>query len=239
MAPALGEREREGVERDDRHGSESRSIGPPELAAVLRRVRHEVRDAVSRRDEAVRRRGPSAEQIDAFFAKSRSELQSLLTETIQEPVTRAGLDLKQLRQGSFFTRTGKHKVPGTSSHSSPRSLMELMVKMEQGKLVDPFSSLELKRLLYVTERRIRYASSPALRGAAVYFKSGSLYSCKPEPDFKCRKYQGNKKNLMNSVAVVESPAGEPRPPAPTSRTREALSRSWPSRPTSGITRWRP
>ena len=88
--------------------------------------------------------------------------------------------------------------------------MELMVKMEQGKLVDPFSSLELKRLLYVTERRIRYASSPALRNAAVYFKSGSLYSCQPEPGFKCRKYRGNKKNLMNSVAIVESPAGKPR-----------------------------
>ena len=153
---------------------------------------------------------PSAEQAGAFFAKSRSDLQALLAETIQQPVTRAGLELNQLRQGSFFTRTGKHKVPGTSSHASPRSLMELMVRMEQGRLVDPFSSLEIKRLLYVTERRIRYASSPALRNAAVYFKSGSLYSCKPEPDFKCRKYMGNKKNLMNSVAVVESPAGAPR-----------------------------
>ncbi len=153
---------------------------------------------------------PSAEQANDFFAKPRSELQARLEETIQQPVTRAGLDLKQLRQGSFFTRTGKHKVPGTSSYSSPRSLLELMLKMEQGKLVDPFSSLEIKRLLYLTERRIRYASSPALRDAAVYFKSGSLYSCKPEPDFKCRKYRGNKKNLMNSVAVVESPASEPR-----------------------------
>ena len=153
---------------------------------------------------------PSAEQADAFFAKSRTELQALLAETIQQPVTRAGLDLNQLRQGSFFTRKGKHKVPGTSSYASPRSLLELMLRMEQGRLVDPFSSLEIKRLLYVTERRIRYASSPALRNAAVYFKSGSLYSCKPEPDFKCRKYRGNKRNLMNSVAVVESPAGEPR-----------------------------
>jgi len=153
---------------------------------------------------------PNAEQVEAFFAKPGSELRVLLEEAIQQPVTRYGMDLKALRQGSFFTRTGKHKVPGTTSYASPQALMRLLVKMEQGKLVDPFSSLELKRLLYVTERRIRYASSPALRDAAVYFKSGSLYSCKPEPDFKCGKYRGNRKNLMNSVAIVESPASKPR-----------------------------
>ncbi len=153
---------------------------------------------------------PSPEEADAYFAKPKSELQALLEEAIQGPVSRARLDLKQLRQGSFFTRTGKIKVPGTTSYASPRELMMLLVRMEQGRLVDAFSSLEIKRLLYVTERRIRYSSSPALRDAAVYFKSGSLYSCKPEPDFKCGKYRGNRKNLMNSVAVVESPAGEPR-----------------------------
>ena len=31
-----------------------------------------------------------------------------------------------------------------------------------------------------------------------------------EPGFKCLKYHGNKLNLMNSLAIVESPAGEPR-----------------------------
>ena len=63
-------------------------------------------------------------------------------------------------------------------------------------------------MLYMTERRIRYASAPALRDSAVYFKSGSLYACEPEPDFKCGKYRGNKRNLMNSIAIVESPAKE-------------------------------
>jgi hypothetical protein len=32
----------------------------------------------------------------------------------------------------------------------------------------------------------------------------------PEPGYTCRKYQGNKDNLMNSVAIVETPAGENR-----------------------------
>ena len=58
----------------------------------------------------------------------------------------------------------------------------------------------------MTERRIRYASSPALAEAAVYFKSGSLFECAPEPGFTCKPYAGNVKNYMNSATIVESPA---------------------------------
>ena len=79
--------------------------------------------------------------------------------------------------------------------------------MEEGRLVDLWSSREIKRLMYVTERRIRYASAPALADAAVYFKSGSLYQCAPEPGFRCGQYMGNVKNYMNSIAIVEWPAG--------------------------------
>jgi hypothetical protein len=143
-----------------------------------------------------------------FFRESpKKELKALLVKALQEPITRNGLDIKQLRQGSFFTRNGKQMVPGTTSYATPRELMRFLIKMEQGRLVDVFSSREIKRLIYMTQRRIRYASSPALSPAAVYFKSGSLYKCKPEPDFKCRKYHGNVINMLNSVAIVEHPAG--------------------------------
>ncbi|MCB1740266.1 MAG: serine hydrolase [Gammaproteobacteria bacterium] len=148
-----------------------------------------------------------AETARAYFEDTpKADLSNDLEATIQAPLTRYGLDLEQLRQGSFFTRRGKQKVPGTSSYGTTRELMRLLVKMEQGKLVDAWSSRELKRLLYMTERRIRYASSPALNEAAVYFKSGSLYKCVPEPEFVCKKYHGNAMNLMNSVAIVEAPA---------------------------------
>ncbi|MFT4560790.1 MAG: hypothetical protein ACI9BW_000525 [Gammaproteobacteria bacterium] len=145
---------------------------------------------------------------DYFSTSSRSALSDQLSTFIQTPVTRNGLDLAKLRQGSFFTRTGKRKVQGTSSYATSRELMKFMLKMEQGQLVDEFSSREIKRLMYVTERRIRYASAPALRNSAVYFKSGSWYKCEPEPDFVCKKYHGNIHNFMNSVAIVESPSGE-------------------------------
>lgn len=151
------------------------------------------------------------QEADRFFADTpKTTLGEIFEKAIQSPVTRSGLDLNNLRQGSFFTREGKKRVPGTSSYATPRSLLMFMLKMEQGKLVDEWSSREIKRLLYITERRIRYASSGVLRQSAVYFKSGSLYSCVDEPGFTCKKYHGNKRNYMNSIAIVESPAGQNR-----------------------------
>ncbi len=140
-----------------------------------------------------------------FRETRRDDLAAALAEFIEEPVTRNKMDLSALRQGSFFTYTGKRKVPGKRSYANARELLKFLLLMEQGKLVDEFSSREIKRLLYVTERRIRYASAPALRDAAVYFKSGSLYKCKSEADFTCKKYHGNVYNYMNSVAVIEAP----------------------------------
>jgi hypothetical protein len=146
-----------------------------------------------------------------FFAETpRAELSKIFLKAITGPVTRNGLDVNSLRQGSFFTHEGKKHIDGTSSYATPHELMRYLVKLEEGKLVDRWSSREIKRLLYVTERRIRYGSSGALRDSAVYFKSGSLYSCKPEPGFRCTKYHGNERNYMNSVAIIETPAGADR-----------------------------
>jgi hypothetical protein len=145
-----------------------------------------------------------------FRETPRATLSAALARFIEEPVTRNGLDLASLRQGSFFTATGKRKVQGTSSHMSTRELMRFMLRLEQGRLVDEFSSREIKRLLYSTERRIRYASSPALFGSAVYFKSGSLFGCRPEAGFVCRPYAGNVRNFMNSAVIVEHPAAARR-----------------------------
>jgi hypothetical protein len=152
---------------------------------------------------------PSQEEQDRFFKETKkTELGQIFAEAIQGPVTRNGMDLNAMRQGSFFTREGKIRVPGTSSYATPRELTKYMMLMEQGRLVDEWSSREIKRLLYITERRIRYGSSGILRPSAVYFKSGSLYSCQPEEGFTCKKYHGNKRNYMNSTAIIETPAGQ-------------------------------
>ena len=149
-------------------------------------------------------------EADQFLRQTpKAELQKLLAEVMHTPVTRNGLDINTLRQGSLLTAVGKQRIPGTTSYATTHELLRYLLKMESGELVDEFSSREIKRLLYMTERRIRYASSPALRDAAVYFKSGSLFGCQPEEGFRCVQYQGNKENLMNSVAIVEHPAGHP------------------------------
>lgn len=153
---------------------------------------------------------PSEAEIKRFFADTpKRDLTALFERTFYEPTARNGIDLDRLRQGSFLTATGKQIVPGPgNSYGTARELMRYLLLMEEGRLVDAWSSREIKRLLYVTERRIRYASAPALSAAAVYFKSGSLYQCAPEPGFACGQYRGNVKNYMNSIAIIESPAGE-------------------------------
>lgn len=141
-----------------------------------------------------------------FFKKeSSANLRTLMLDSLAEVVENHGMSTERLRQGSFFTRHGKNRVGGISSYGTPKELLKLLVRMEQGKLVDEFTSNDLKRMLYMTQRRIRYASHPALNDMAVYFKSGSLYSCQAEEGFKCGKYQGNKRNQLASVAIVESP----------------------------------
>ncbi|MCA9502097.1 MAG: serine hydrolase [Myxococcales bacterium] len=146
----------------------------------------------------------SPEEAESFLTTSPiKERQALLEALLIDPIVRNGLDPERFRQGGLFTHEGKRRIPGGSSTATTRELVTYLLRMEQGRLVDRWSSLELKRLLYLTDRRIRYASHPALRDAAIYFKSGSLYSCEEEEGFVCRKYHGNVRNYMNSVAIVE------------------------------------
>ena len=150
---------------------------------------------------------PSQEEEEIFFSTfPKQHISALAASVVNEPLIAAGILRNEFHLGSFFTGYGKKKIPGEGdSTASPFGLLKYLVAMEQGRIVDSWSSLEIKRLMYTTSRRIRYASSPALSGAAVYFKSGSLYRCKPEPGFTCKKYMGNQDNLMNSVVIVEHP----------------------------------
>lgn len=152
---------------------------------------------------------PSEEQAKDFFSKSdRSKLSQIMMSVVNDPLRSVGIDKTEWQLGSFFTRGGKNIVGGEGgSSANPLGLMKYLLALERGKIVDEKSSLEIKRLMYMTDRRIRYAQSPVLKDAAVYFKSGSLYKCKPEENFVCKKYMGNVENYMNSVAIVEHPDG--------------------------------
>ncbi len=152
---------------------------------------------------------PSPSQEKEYFATTpRATLGEIAISVVNDPLRSVGIPEDDWRLGSLFTRYASSAIPAPGgSWGNPRGLLVFLLRVEEGKLVDPWSSLEIKRLMYQTERRIRYAASPALSDAAVYFKSGSLYKCKKEPGEDCGKYRGNVYNYMNSVATVEDPDG--------------------------------
>jgi len=154
---------------------------------------------------------PAPPDIARGFLASSTATQSgrLWLDAMERPLRQAGFDLGRIRQGGPFTATAQRRVNGTTSIGNTTDLVRLLNLIETGKFVDAWSSEQVKRLLYMTQRRIRYASHPVLNNAAVYFKSGSFYTCEPEPDFVCRQYMGNKVNRLASIASIESPAGRP------------------------------
>jgi len=149
------------------------------------------------------------DQADEYFKKtSRSVLMDLQLEVVNTPLRTLGIGHEEWRLGTMFTRGASGIIPGKGgSTGSPLGLMKFLVALERGVIVDYLSSLEIKRLMYMTDRRIRYGANRKLRDAALYFKSGSLYSCNRSRGGSCGKYKGNVKNYMNSVAIVEQPDG--------------------------------
>ncbi|SFC06377.1 hypothetical protein SAMN04487891_105167 [Flagellimonas taeanensis] len=151
--------------------------------------------------------GLTEEEAMAYFKETpKKELTDLANDVVNLPLRDLGITSDEWRLGSFFT-SGANTYVGDKGGSigTPYGLMKFLVQLEQGKVIDEASSLEMKRLMYMTDRRIRYAQSPVLKEAAVYFKSGSLYKCDRSKGEECGKYMGNVQNFMNSVIIVEHP----------------------------------
>lgn len=138
----------------------------------------------------------------------RSELSDLAIAVVNDPLEAIGISKDEWRLGQMFTRGATAIIPGKGgSIGTPQGLMKWMLALERGTLIDPETSLEIKRLMYMTDRRIRYAANDKLKDAAVYFKSGSLFSCDRTTMPDCGKYRGNVKNFMNSIAIIEHEDG--------------------------------
>ncbi|PPK96750.1 beta-lactamase family protein [Nonlabens xylanidelens] len=149
------------------------------------------------------------EQADAYFDQvDKSEITDIAISVVNDPLRNLGITNDEWRLGSLFTN-GPDRYVGSKGGSigTPKGLMKYFIKLEQGLVVDEESSLEIKRLLYMTDRRIRYGASPQLNDAAVYFKSGSFYSNNKSLGTPYGEYKGNVYNYMNSVCIVEHPSG--------------------------------
>lgn len=151
---------------------------------------------------------PDKNAEERYFNETPGEkLQEIALSVVNTPLRKMGIGENELELGSFFTSTGKKIIPGAPTRATALGLMKFIYCMEKGNMVDHWSSLELKKLMYLTKSRGRYAAASSLEDAAVYFKSGSLYSCRAEPGYKCEQYRGNVYNYMNSVTIVEHPDG--------------------------------
>jgi len=147
------------------------------------------------------------EEADKYFKETdRKILTDIGNDVVNLPMRDLGITKDEWRLGSFFTK-GANTYVGDKGGSigTPLGLMKFLIQLEQGKVIDEQSSLEMKRLMFMTDRRIRYAQSPSIKEAAVYFKSGSLYKCDRSKGEACGKYMGNVQNYMNSVVIVEHP----------------------------------
>tara|TARA_R110002020_G_scaffold454448_1_gene669967 strand:- start:97022 stop:98287 length:1266 start_codon:yes stop_codon:yes gene_type:complete len=151
------------------------------------------------------------EAMNWFKETDRKVISDLSIEIVNEPLRKLGISEDEWRLGGFFTDGAERFVSRQGgSIGSPKGLMKFLISLEQGKVVDSLSSLEMKRLMYMTDRRIRYAHSSRLDSAAVYFKSGSFYKCDRNKNPNCGDYAGNVYNYMNSVIIVEHPNGGPK-----------------------------
>lgn len=150
-----------------------------------------------------------AEKAEQYFKDTpRDSLTNLAHRVVNDPLRKLGITEDDWRLGGMFTRSAEKYVSRKGgSIGTPKGLMKFLVQMEQGTVVDKESSLEMKRLMYATDRRIRYAKSSRLDSASVYFKSGSYYKCDRVKDPNCKSYAGNVYNYMNSVIIVEHPNG--------------------------------
>lgn len=149
------------------------------------------------------------EEAEKYFKSTpKAELSAIAITVVNDPLCVLGIEPDEWRLGTMFTRGATAYIPGKGgSIGTPKGMMKWLVALERGTMIDPESSLEIKRLIYMTDRRIRYGANASLKEAALYFKSGSLYKCNRETMPDCGKYRGNVQNFMNSVAIVEQPDG--------------------------------
>ncbi|MEM6531383.1 MAG: hypothetical protein AAF654_02100 [Myxococcota bacterium] len=138
-------------------------------------------------------------------------------DAVTEPIVRAGLDPELFFLKMYFTKNANRYIRSAASRATPIGVVAWMVKVEQGKMIDRWSSQELKKMLYLTRRRVRYLGTRKLDAHAAFFKSGSLYQCKPEPGYTCIAYQGNVVNVLNSLVEIET---APPPPDESSASPE-------------------
>jgi hypothetical protein len=74
-------------------------------------------------------------------------------------------------------------------------------------MVDAWSSRELKKMLYLTRRRVRYLYTNSLDNFGAFFKSGSLYRFSENAERI--QYQGDTVNVLNALVEIDTSEAMP------------------------------
>ena len=109
---------------------------------------------------------PDEEEKAFFDTTPKQDLAREALETLEEPLRASGIDTENLRLGTMFTSGGSRVIPGTASYGTPRELLRWLVHLEQGKLVDEWSSsLDKTAALFCAfPLSLRFRADPAERG---------------------------------------------------------------------------
>ena len=94
---------------------------------------------------------------------------------MQTPITRNGLDVSKLRQGSFFTKEGKQRIPGTTSVATPLELL----RFESREMSAESAAVLRRRLERVVAEFVELADLDAAAPAGRRTGMALLVACRP------------------------------------------------------------
>ena len=151
------------------------------------------------------------EKYDAELWKKwdKETLTAASFDVVDKPLVDAGIDPEVMRLRLYFTTGANRYIKSKSCGATPFTIIQWMLKVEQGRMVDEFSSLELKKMLYLTRRRVRYFYTKTLNDFGAFFKTGSLYRFSENAERI--QYQGDLVNVLNAMVEVDT---TPPPPEP-------------------------
>lgn len=151
---------------------------------------------------------PAKVNAELWKGFGRDAMTEAAFDIVTKPLRDAGLDPEVFRLRLFFTKGAGKYIRSQPSGATALSLVQWMLRVEQGRMVDEWSSLELKKMLYLTRRRARYLHTHKLDNFAAFFKSGSLFRFKPETTERVQ-YEGDLQNVLNSLIEIDT-----TPPSP-------------------------
>jgi hypothetical protein len=152
---------------------------------------------------------PATYDAELWKRLGKDALTKASFEVVDKPLLDAGLSPEVFKLRLYFTKGAGKYIRSQSCGATPFSLVQWLVRVEQGRMVDEWSSLELKKLMYLTRRRVRYLHTHLLDNFFALFKSGSLYRFTPEATSRTQ-YEGDLVNVLNSLIEVDAnlpPAG--------------------------------